>query len=97
MSKQDQDRYMKACHAMQTGVKMEMELHMNDAHSPKHLRVGVNSAMVETSVLVKIMIDKGIITLDEWDKELADGMEAEVELYTKRISDAIGGKKVVLG
>ena len=96
MSKADQDRYYKACHAMQSGVAMEMHLpETRDAAGPKHLRVGVNSAMVETSTLVKILIDKGIITLDDWDRELADSMENEVMRYEQRLHAALG-KKVVL-
>ena len=96
MSKADQDRYIKACHAMQSGVAMEMNLpETRDAQSPKHLRVGVNSAMVETSTLVGLLVEKGIITMDEWDKALADNMELEVVRYEQRLHAALG-KKVVL-
>lgn len=87
MSDANTQRYLKALHAMQSGVKAEMELGLNDAHTPKHLRVGVNSAMVETGALLKLMLDKGVITEDEWCAALADAMEREVAEYEKRLSE----------
>lgn len=96
MSKEDQQRYHAACHAMQSGVAMELQTEaFKDSASPKHLRVGVNSAMVETSTIVRLLIEKGIITMDEWDKELADSMEEEVERYQQRLA-SLFGKRVIL-
>jgi hypothetical protein len=92
----DAERYEAACHAMQTGVKMEMELGMNNAHEPKHLRVGVNSALVDNSSLVQLLIAKGVITSDEFVRALADGMEAEVQRYEQRLSERLNGKKITL-
>lgn len=56
------------------------------AMGPKHLRVGVNSAMVDTSAMVQLMIDKGLITKLEWATALADGMEREVQMYRERLN-----------
>lgn len=41
---QDRERYMNAAHAMQSGVAIWME-RGNKETEPKHLRVGINSAM----------------------------------------------------
>lgn len=86
----DRDRYLAALHAMQTGVKYEIELGINDAHTPKHLRVGVNSAMVEHGALIGLLISKGVITEAEYYKALADTAEREVEAYAERISERLG-------
>ncbi len=80
---ESQDRYAAACHAMQTGVAMTMERNggVGGDTSPKHLRVGVNSALVTDTALAKLLIGKGIITRAEYFESLADEMEAEVQRY----------------
>ena len=85
----DYQRYTTAAHAMQSGVKAKME-HDPSETTPKHLRTGVNSSMVGNSALVKLLITKGILTEEEWAEALADGMEAEVALYEKWLSERIG-------
>lgn len=73
-------RYQAAAHAMQTGVATKMAIDPSETQ-PKHLRVGVNSAMVDHSALAKILMDKGILTESEYFTALADAMEREVDLY----------------
>lgn len=77
----DKERYMAAAHAMQSAVKFEIETGAASDATPKGLRVGVNSAMVETGTLVKILTDKGVFTIDEWWSALADMMENEVAMF----------------
>ncbi len=84
------ERYKAAAHAMQSGVAFKMQREPNGDTTPKHLRVGVNSAMVDTSTIVKLLVDKGVITMDEWFKALADGMEAEVKLYESELGVKLG-------
>ena len=74
-------RYLAACHAMQTAVLIDQTLNHNE--SEKHLRVGINSALVDHGALVGLLVKKGIITDLEYRKALAEGMEAEVERYRK--------------
>jgi len=82
----DTERYLDAVHGMQTGVATIAG--MGDAKDlePKHLRVGVNSAMCNQAALVRLLIAKGLITLTEYQKELADEMERERERYELRVS-----------
>lgn len=87
----DVERYQAAAHAMQSGVAFKME-HDPSETTPKHLRVGVNSAMVENSALVRLLVDKGIITNEEWAAALADGMEAERDLYKSWLEQHYGRK-----
>ena len=99
MTKEDRFRYSKLAHAMQTGVKMMQnfehpEMHIPDnileaSDSPKHLRVGVNSSMVCHAALVSLLVDKGVITIDDYERSLVDMMENEVHSYEKQISTAM--------
>ncbi|MBF6555514.1 MAG: hypothetical protein IVW52_04980 [Acidimicrobiales bacterium] len=85
MTEEDEDRYRRAAHAMQSGVALDHA--RNGAHdaTPKHLRVGVNSALVDSGALAELLIQKGVVTRDEYVKALADGMEREVDLYRERL------------
>ena len=86
-----QERYLAAAHAMQSGVAMEMNLPgRHAATEPKHLRVGVNSAMADHGALVKLLISKGLITEDEYLEAIADGMEREQQAYEDRLSQHYG-------
>ena len=90
----DKERYLAAAHAMQSGVAAEMQINPKGTE-PKHLRVGVNAAMVEHGALVGLLIAKGLFTLAEFEAALADGMEAEVARFEETLS-AHYGKPVTL-
>jgi hypothetical protein len=80
-------RYMSEARRMQSGVAAAM--HRSAECHPKHLRVGVNSAMVETSALVALLIAKGIITEGEWLRAIADGMETERKSYERMLGPGV--------
>lgn len=103
----DRERYKAALHAMQSGVAAEMgdisgvALALEDelrgsATSPKHLRVGINAAMSDHAALVRLLIAKGLFTMEEYEKELADEMEREKARYEARLSEQHGGAKITL-
>lgn len=79
------NRYMAAAHAVQSGVAMELNDDPSSA-SPKHLRTGLNMAMVEHGALVRLLITKGLITNEEYMAELAAGVEDEQRQYEERLS-----------
>ena len=83
-----QERYLKAAHAMQSGVAYSMG-HTVET-TPKHLRVGVNSAMVETSTLARLLIANGVFTEQEHLEMLCVVMEEEVASYQKKINERLG-------
>ncbi|QJY46674.1 hypothetical protein [Pseudonocardia broussonetiae] len=89
MTHQDQDRYTAAMHAMQSGVAADQSGGSEDG-TPKHLRVGVNSALVSVAGIGRLLIDKGVITQDEYEAAVADAMENEVRLYERRLSERLG-------
>lgn len=62
----------------------------------KHLRTGINSAMVDTAALTSLLIDKGVITEEEFFTSLVKAAERERGLYEQRLS-TITGAKVTLG
>lgn len=98
MIEHDQDRYARALHAVQSGVAAEMAPGpaQTNATDPKHLRVGVSSAMVAQAALARLLIDRGVFTLDEYVAAQADAMEAERREYEQRLSAALGAN-VTLG
>jgi hypothetical protein len=86
-----QQRYVKAAHAMQSGVAAKMALDPGET-TPKHLRTGVNSAMAEHAGLAKLLIAKGIITEAEYFEAMASAMEDEAKLYEDELSRRTGSK-----
>lgn len=91
MSEQDIQRYRAAAHAMQTGVAVKMEHDPSGETTAKHLRVGVNSAMVDTAALAELLVEKGIFTEDEYHAALARAMERERDLYQQWVNDHFDG------
>lgn len=89
MSDETLSKYFQKCHAMQTGVAMEMTVNTKPTE-PKHLRVGVNTAMCDHSALVKLLISKGIITEEEYRTAILNEMTDEVERYKTKLSRALG-------
>lgn len=85
----DNERYLKAVHAMQSGVAFMMAHGSKDVE-PKHLRVGVNSALCDMAALAKLLVSKGIITIDEYHKAVVDEMELEVVRYQDMIERKVG-------
>ena len=85
----DRERYRWAAHAMQSGVAM-LQKKGDDSGSPKHLRVGVNAAMSDHGGLVRLLIEKGVFTEDEYARAVADGMEAEAESHRRLVAEKLG-------
>lgn len=84
-----QMRYQCAIHAVQTGVAAVSE-HDATEISKKHLRVGINSAMIEHAALASRLIKKGIITECEYWEALVEHAEREARSYERRLFDITG-------
>lgn len=80
----DTERYLSAVHAMQTGVALDQSRGSNDG-TPKHLRVGINSALCDHAALVRLLIERGLFTQDQYTKAIADEMEQEKQRYEERL------------
>lgn len=89
-------KYHALCHAMQSGVAMKMNYEPGET-TPKHLRVGVNSTMVETGALAKLLMEKGVFTENEYYQALVEGMQNEVRLYKEWLQQRLGNANIELG
>lgn len=89
-----QERYSAAMHAMQSGVKADIETDPNQrsqgATTPKHLRVGLNGALADQGALAKLLIAKGIFTEAEYLEAVADAAEAERARYEQILTERFG-------
>lgn len=83
--------YEALCHTMQSGVAMEMN-YSTSSTEPKHLRVGVNSALVDGAALAKLLMLKGVFTEEEYYEAIRDQMKEEVERYQDILSRKLGAK-----
>lgn len=83
-------------HAMQTGVKLTLHRTLRadtDAtvkRELKHLRVGINSALVETGALTKCLVDAGVITLADFMDARIELLQRDVESYEQKLGVKLG-------
>jgi hypothetical protein len=89
MSQNDIDRYTAAAHAMQSGVMGLLEINPTLAED-KHVRVGITSNQVSDAAVARLLIEKGIFTLDEYHAALAAEMDAEVDRLEATLSEHYG-------
>lgn len=85
----DRGRYIAAAHAMQSGVMQDHALGGDDG-SPKHLRVGINTALADQGALVRLLVAKGLITEEEYLAAIADAMEDEQKRYEEALTERMG-------
>ena len=71
-------------HGIQTGIMFEMKHGCTDTQ-PKHLRVGVNSALINDAALVRLLAKKCLITMDEYKEEVRLEANRELDRYEDRI------------
>jgi len=87
--------YDEAAHGMQSGVAAKMQIDPSDT-TPKHLRVGVNSALVNDAAVARLLIAKGVFTEAEYVAAVVEEMEREKQRYEQYLSDHYG-RPVTLG
>jgi hypothetical protein len=87
-------RYLAATHAVQSGVAATLHRDPRGG-TPKHLRVGIDTAKAEHAALVRLLIAKGLFTEAEYIEAIIAGVEAEKAAYEERLS-AIYGMKITL-
>jgi len=91
------EEYVSLVHAMQSGVAFDIAAHgeKRAGADPKHLRVGVNVALVESSALWTLLVRKGIISEEEKVASLTEAHIAEVQRYEDHLSKTTGAKVVL--
>ena len=97
------DRYKAAAHGMQSGVALQRQKEIERGipedereTGPKHLRVGVNSAMADHGALVELLISKNVLTREEYFEAITNAMERERASYEEALSKALGAN-ITLG
>lgn len=73
--------YLEAMHALQSAVAYKIQMRLNEGHQPKHLRVGVDSAMLQISALVSVLAGKGVFTIEEYEEALRLAVNDEVSAH----------------
>jgi len=95
-------RHIELLHAIQTGIRflLDRDPGYADPHTgaagAKHLRVGITNALCETSALQALLIEKGVITPDEWADKLTALLEAEKERITLEVRAIVGSDVTLL-
>jgi len=84
MTGEDIDRYVKAQHALHTGVEIALTV-SSQFGQMKQFRAEFVTLTSDVSALVKLLIKKGVITLDEYDKAAADEIEADVKEFQETL------------
>lgn len=77
------EEYTHHARRMQAGVEYTMQ--DSKECQPKHLRVGVNTALADQGSLARLLIKKGVITEMEYLESIADGMKQEADAYENRV------------
>ena len=81
------ERYERAAHRVQTAIAA-VPGHPNQ--TPKHMRTGIDMSKSDLAGLAKLLIDKGVFTLEEYLTALADQAELEANTYEHEISGRFG-------
>lgn len=76
-------RYAAAGHRVQTAIAA-MPDHPNQ--TPKHLRTGVDMSKSDQAGLAKLLMDKGLFTLEEYIEAMANQAEIEADQYEHELS-----------
>jgi hypothetical protein len=87
-------RYHEAAHKMQTGVRLLLGAGQDVGVSAKHVRVGINSAMVEHSALALILLRNKVISREDYLEALAEAMESEAASYETRVQKIFPGVRL---
>lgn len=92
MNASQKRRYDAAVHSYQSAIAYQIEhLGLNGAGAdPKHLRVGVNSAMADHGAITKLLIEKGVFTEAEYFEAVVFMAEQEASLLTTLTRSKLG-------
>jgi len=90
ISEQKNKRYLELAHAIQCAAGFMIEGNYSNEGTPKHLRTGVNMAMCEHGALVSLLVEKGIITEDEYADKMIEVLEKELQSYKDKAKELTG-------
>lgn len=79
----DAERYMQAAHRVQTAIAFNPE---RPRDQYKDLRTGVDLSKSDQAGLVKLLIEKGVFTMEEYLSAVADAAEDEADAKETELS-----------
>jgi hypothetical protein len=94
-TKEQNDRIIALSHRVQSGVAWDHSTGSDDG-TPKHLRTGVNIALVETGAIGRLLVRKGLVTPGEYADAIIEGLEKEVAMYERRLREKLGSNVTLI-
>lgn len=82
--------YRRAAHALQTATKL-LAQYKPPADRYLDNRMGLNTALAEAYGMAKLLMEKGIISQEEYETAMLSAVEEEVERHKRWIEEATGG------
>lgn len=95
-------RYLAAAHRMQSAEALRIVRSIQDqlaagtspvdvaARVAKHLRVGINSNAASQEGLARLLIQKGVFTLEEYSEAMVVAMEREADAWVEEVKRELG-------
>jgi hypothetical protein len=77
-------------HAIQSGIAYNMQLDPNGETSAKHLRVGVNNALIQHAALIRVLCDSHVILLEKYLEVYVALLEDEKKSYEAQLTTMYG-------
>lgn len=81
--------YVDAMHGIQSGVAAQTGA-LDSDQTPKHLRVGINSAMINDEGMTRLLIEKGVFTEKEYVEAIRVAANRELDRYEDELSASAG-------
>ena len=73
--------YMQALHGVQSAIAHAMSDPEYGATDPKHMRVGIDASKAEQAGLAMLLINKGIITIEEYEEAMRLAVNEELAMH----------------
>lgn len=96
--------YIELTRAVQDGIAWQIALDHPDVSDineepnlceHKHIRVGIDTSKSDQGALARLLIAKGIFSLDEYQDAMNEGMKLEKAMHEAELSKQLG-KKITL-
>jgi hypothetical protein len=79
--------YQRAAKAVQTAIEFNPN---KTALEPKHMRVGIDMSKADMSGLVNLLINKGVISLEEYEQAITQSANMEATRHRIALADQLG-------
>ena len=92
------DAYLAFAHRVQTAIAILMSKDSDLTRcQPKHLRTGIDTSKADFSGLASLLIEKNVITEDEYIDAITVAMRQEADRYEEEVQQALGNSNIRTG